>query len=318
MSTEGEGGDHRFGQHRHRPDDQDGQVSAEHGAGRGRRHRRGVRGAGDGARARRSPPRTRGSRGCRRMACYPEIGIVFDATSAYAHTAHDEALRADGKSGRRPDAGRDRPVHRPAGQHGGQSRRSQRQHGDLRRAGDDPDGRRGQPGREGPLRRDRRLGLLALGRAGHARQYRRVHPHHRARDRGGRRRGQGQGDHHPQPGRAADDHARHGVHAVRGRRRGDDPRLGRGDGAPGCRPTCPATGSSRKCSSSASATTTGCGSPGWASSPASRPSILLEVEGAGDYLPRYSGNLDIMTAAAKATGELLAEQQAREQRRCAS
>ena len=34
--------------------------------------------------------------------------------------------------------------------------------------------------------------------------------------------------------------------------------------------------------------------------------ILLEVEGAGDYLPPYSGNLDIMTAAAKATGELLA------------
>jgi|TARA_B100000749_G_scaffold250858_1_gene216234 acetaldehyde dehydrogenase len=38
-----------------------------------------------------------------------------------------------------------------------------------------------------------------------------------------------------------------------------------------------------------------------------KTSIYLEVEGAGDYLPSYSGNLDIMTAAAKATGELLAQ-----------
>ncbi len=37
-----------------------------------------------------------------------------------------------------------------------------------------------------------------------------------------------------------------------------------------------------------------------------KTSMFLEVEGAGDYLPSYSGNLDIMTAAAKATGELLA------------
>jgi acetaldehyde dehydrogenase len=37
-----------------------------------------------------------------------------------------------------------------------------------------------------------------------------------------------------------------------------------------------------------------------------RVAIFIEVEGAGDYLPPYSGNLDIMTAAATKVGEEIA------------
>ena len=38
-----------------------------------------------------------------------------------------------------------------------------------------------------------------------------------------------------------------------------------------------------------------------------RVSMYMDVEGLGDYLPKYAGNLDIMTAAALRTAELFAE-----------
>jgi acetaldehyde/propanal dehydrogenase len=36
--------------------------------------------------------------------------------------------------------------------------------------------------------------------------------------------------------------------------------------------------------------------------------VFMEVEGLGDYLPKYAGNLDIMTAAATRTAEMFAEE----------
>ncbi|MGI9283786.1 MAG: acetaldehyde dehydrogenase (acetylating) [Pseudomonadales bacterium] len=39
-----------------------------------------------------------------------------------------------------------------------------------------------------------------------------------------------------------------------------------------------------------------------------RVSVYLEVEGLGDYLPKFSGNLDIMTAAALRTAEMFAQE----------
>jgi len=47
--------------------------------------------------------------------------------------------------------------------------------------------------------------------------------------------------------------------------------------------------------------------PGYGEFSGLKSSVFLEVEGAGDYLPKYAGNLDIMTAAAMKTAERIAQ-----------
>ncbi|MBP0620821.1 acetaldehyde dehydrogenase (acetylating) [Cupriavidus consociatus] len=49
--------------------------------------------------------------------------------------------------------------------------------------------------------------------------------------------------------------------------------------------------------------------PGVGRVPGLKTTVFLEVEGAAHYLPAYAGNLDIMTSAALATAEKLAERQ---------
>ena len=55
-----------------------------------------------------------GIEGFRKMSIYPEIGIAFDATSAYAHKVNDAILRADGKLVGGNVTGRYRPLYGPA------------------------------------------------------------------------------------------------------------------------------------------------------------------------------------------------------------
>ncbi len=180
--------------------------------------------------------------------------LVFEATSAYVHKARRPALRGGRDQGHRPDSGRGRPGRGAAGQPARAPRCAQRQHDHLRWAGDDPDRvrgvSRGRRTRGRALRRDRRLGVVGLGRAGHPRQHRRVHQDHQPGCGDDRRREARQGDHHPESRRPADDHARHHLlRDPRGRRHATRSPSRSTRWWPRSRPTCPATGCSTNRSS---------------------------------------------------------------------
>ena len=232
--------DHRLRQYRHRSDDQgDAHVEAS-GDGRDGRHRSRIRRPG----ARRAPRRARDARRASTACASCRITRTSRSCSTPPRPArisrNNAILQQRRQEGDRPDAGGDRALHHSGGQRRRQSRRAERQHGHLRRPGDDPDGRARCAASPNACIYGEIVASISSKSAGpgHARQHRRIHRNHVEGDRRARRRRARQGDHHAQSRRAAADHARHRVRAVAGR---DPARRSSSRSAtwsPPCRNTC--------------------------------------------------------------------------------
>ena len=229
--------------------------------------------------------------------------FVFECTSAKAHEANAPKYKAAGDPRDRPDPGRRRPLPVPGGEPGRARGRPEREHDYLRRAGHHPDRRRDLLRGPRGLRRDRRLHRLQVRRARHPRQRRRVHRDHGQSPGRGRRGQARQGHHHHQPGGTAHDHAQHHLRAIPAeaaepgqlagpdRRRINEAVASIQDYVPGYSLRVePQFDTARK---------------DWNGN--GRVGVWVQVKGAADYLPEYAGNLDIITAAATRTADLLAE-----------
>ena len=186
----------------------------------------------------------------------------------------------------------------PAGQPRRAPRRDERQHDHLRRPGHDADGRGGLVAwsRCRTPRSSPRSSSQSAGPGTRANIDEFTETTAEALE-VGRRRAR-QGDHHPQPRRAADDHAQHGLlrDPPRGRRARCaagpvPPRSTRWSRGAGVRARLPAA---RRAAVRPAR-------DHWQGM--ARVVVCVEVKGAGDYLPDYAGNLDIITAAAARVGE---------------
>ena len=243
------------------------------------------------------------------MPAFDDIGIVFDATSAGAHTrARRRAARAHGKRIIDLTPAAIGPYVVPPVNLRRASRRAERQHGDLRRAGDDPDRRRGRSRRAGALCRDRRVDRVA-SRPARARARTSTSsprpPRGPSRQSAARERGKAIIILNPAEPPLI---MRDTVYACRATPTSEQiARVGRARWSPRCRPTCPGYRLKQHVQFERIGASDRCAFPGSdASSRGLKMSVFLEVEGAAHYLPAYAGNLDIMTSAALRTAERIA------------
>ena len=214
--------------------------------GRDGRHRPRLRRPRPRRAAGRARPPTKASTGLIALPDFDDIDIVFDATSAKAHEANAAKLAPARQAPDRPHPGRHRPLRHPRGQPRRPPRRTRTSTWSPAAARPPSRSWPPSPASSRRLRRDRRVDRLASppGPGTRANIDEFTETTSAAID-AGRRRPARQGDHHPQPRRAAADHARHRLRArQRPRRRHPraDRRLGGEDGRRrrGLRPRLPA------------------------------------------------------------------------------